>query len=123
MTWFSWIRFRAVACVMMITLSVSGCAGWTPLHKTLAITSTLATAADAYTTTRFLDNPNNYEMNPVLGKHPSNAEVVSYLAFTQLVTLGIAHLWPEARPWILGGKTLINGSLALHNTTLDWSKD
>jgi len=108
---------------MAIALSVSGCAGWTTLDKTLAVSSTLATAADIYTTTRMLNNPSNYEMNPMLGKHPSDSKVIVYLGLTQVLTLIFTNLTPKARPYILGGKTLLNGSLAISNTRLDWSKD
>jgi hypothetical protein len=34
-----------------------------------------ATAADAYTTTRALQNPLNYENNPLLGRHPGASKV------------------------------------------------
>ena len=58
----------------------SACAAprpWTKGEKAVLIWSTLATAADAYTTTQALNNPNNCEMNPILGKYPSDGKVIA----------------------------------------------
>jgi len=114
---------KRIISLLLVMCMCTGCASWSAWDKTLGVTSTLATAADAYTTCRMLNNPNNYEVNPILGKHPSNVEVITTLAAGQAFVLMIAHLVPSWRKYILGGKTVLNGSLAIHNTTLDWSKD
>lgn len=105
-------------CVAILLLS--GCASWTPQEKMLGGFSCLAAAADGYTTIRFLNNPDNYEMNPILGKHPSDTEVIMYMITSQFIALTIAHFLPQYRSWILGGKTTVNLGFAIHNTKLDW---
>jgi len=83
--------------------------------------SIAASAADAYTTTRFLDNKNNRELNPIMGQHPSDARVYITQAISQvLFTLVLHYFLPDYRATALWGKTVFNGGLAVHNSTLDW---
>ena len=96
-----------------------GCAGWTQGEKVLLAASILAAGADAYTTCNALDNPDNYEVNPMLGEHPSREQVVIYLGFTQAVTILLAHFIPSWRPWLLGLKTGLNTTCAIHNSRLE----
>ena len=105
---------------LILILFLPACSTWTARDKTLLTASILATAADAYTTCRGLSNPGNYEINPVLGKHPGNEQVVTYLIFTEIVTILIAHYVPSWRPWLLGGKTVINTAGAINNLHLEW---
>ena len=64
---------------------------WTLDEKILLGASCVAAAADAYTTTRALDNPNNWEINPVIGKRPSDSKVVITLGVSQILTIVLAH--------------------------------
>jgi len=115
-----WYTESIMRLLFIAILLLSGCASWTPQERILGGVSCLAAAADGYTTIRFLDNPNNWEMNPILGKHPSDTEVITYMMASQLAVLIIAHFCPKYRSWLLGGKTTVNLGFAIHNTTLDW---
>ena len=107
----------------IIAIFLAGCATarpWTTEEKVLLGASCLAMAADTYTTTRFLDNENNWEVNPILGRHPSDTKVVMYMFSSQVVAIILAHYFPEYRSWILGVKTGLNTVGAVNNSTLDW---
>jgi len=110
------IKMKKTLIIAVILLS--GCS-WSKSDIAWGVASTLATSADFYTTSEFLENPNNYELNPILGKHPSNSEIFMVLATGQVITLIIAHLFPTLRPYILGGKTAISGGWAIHNSRLE----
>ena len=111
--------------IVIIAIFFAGCATidvrpWTTGEKVLLGASCLAAVADAYTTTRFLDNPYNYEMNPILGMHPSDTKVVTYMISSQAIMIILAHYFPKYRSWILGVKTGLNTVGAINNSTLDW---
>jgi hypothetical protein len=97
---------------------LTGCS-WSKSDIAWGVASTIATAADGYTTSEFLENPSNYEMNPILGEHPSNSEIFMVLATGQVIVLTIAHFFPKLRPWILPGKTVVNTGFAIHNSRLE----
>ena len=106
--------------LLVVFLLLTGCAGWSRTEKALLAVSILAASADAYTTCRMLDNPDNWEVNPVLGDHASDEAVISYMVFTEAVTVLLAHFVPALRPYLLGGKALANTAGALNNKTLEW---
>lgn len=104
---------------LLILLLLIGCASWTKQEKILLGTSCLASAADTYTTVRALNNPNNWETNPILGECPSDGQVIIYMATSQLIATILAHFFPKHREWLLGTKTLVNTGFAIQNSTLD----
>ena len=109
--------------ILVGVLLLTSCAhvkdkSWDTTDKVLLVTSTLAVSADTYTTTRMLTNPNNYEMNPIMGKHPSDGRVIATMAVGHALVLLIAHYFPEYRKFLLGSKTMINTGLALQNREL-----
>ena len=104
--------------LIIAVILISGCS-WSKSDIAWGLASTLATAADGYITSEFLENPNNHEMNQILGKHPSNSEVFMVLATSQIIVLTIAHFYPKLRPYILGVKTAISGGWAIHNSQLE----
>ena len=89
---------------------------WTKAETIVLGASCLAAVADAYTTTRALDNGCE-EMNPLIGKHPSDGAVIVFMGITQAATIIVAHYWPDFRLWILGFKTAVNGAAAARNST------
>ena len=99
---------------------------WTEGEKTVLVWSCLAVVADMYTTCRGLDNPYNYEINPYLGRHPSDSRVIITLSLSHLALLAISHWVPEitlpivgkinTRYSILGTKATANTVFAIHNT-------
>ncbi|HUT43843.1 MAG TPA: hypothetical protein VMW95_05860, partial [Desulfobacterales bacterium] len=84
--------------IMVFFLLTTACAGlrpWTNEEKTLLLWSSMASMADMYTTCRAIENnPDNREINPMMGRHPDNEHVVIYMSFSQITTIIIAHFWP-----------------------------
>lgn len=110
--------------IILILLLLTSCAhnkdlGWSNIDKTLLATSVLATAADAYTTINMLENPNNYEVNPLMGKHPSNSQVIITMAITEILFIIVVHYFKDYRKFILGSKIVVNTGCALHNKGLE----
>ena len=103
---------------IIAVIFLSGCS-WSKSDISWGLASTLATAADGYTTSQMLENQAIHEMNPILGGHPSNSEIFMVLATGQIIVLTIAHFYPTLRPYILGGKTAISGGWAIHNSRLE----
>ena len=115
--------------IIMFLLSLASCAHfepnprpWTKHEKVALGWSCLASVADMYTTTKALNNPSNWERNSMLGRHPSDQEVVVFLSVTQLVTIGISHWFPDLRIPFLCVKGTVNTVNALGNTRLDWNE-
>jgi len=50
-------------------------------HKKIKTYFWAINALDAYTTIRGLEHPRVYETNPILGKHPSNGEIILFKLF------------------------------------------
>jgi len=105
---------------LVIVLILSGCATrpWTKEEKILLTASCLATVADTVTTLDMLDN-GNWEINPIMGKHPSDSKVVVTMGATQTLTIILAHYLEGFRSWILGVKTGINAGYTFHNLRIN----
>ena len=120
--------------IIILLMTITGCATaprpWTPGEKTVLGWSVLASALDGYTTIQFLKNPNNYEVNPIMGKHPSNGKVIITLGLSELIAVAISHWYPvidfpligkvNMRYGLLGMKAMVNSACAINNTQLDW---
>jgi len=74
--------------------------------------------ADALTTEKMLDNPNNYETNPILGKHPLDSRVIVYFSITGITLLTLSHFYPELRLPLLSAFGTIGFGFAIHNKRL-----
>ena len=108
--------------IIPIILILTGCGKfqpdprpWTTEEKTLLVVSCLAAAADTYTQTRVFDN-DGYEANPIPGRHPPKSRFVGYMITSQMVAVLVAHYFPEYRRFVMGGKTIVNTSFAIHNS-------
>ena len=110
--------------VVVLVVALSGCAHlkphprkWTKGEKALLCVSVVAAGADYYTTERFLDRGYE-ELNPVLGKHPSDTKLtlVGWGCYAALI--GFLHLYPELRRPVLFCLTPVNAGFAAHNSTL-----
>jgi len=102
---------------LLILLFLTGCASarpWTKEEKSLLVASCIASIADITTTLDGLHDGNS-EMNPIMGKYPSDTRVISTMVTSQVLTIIIAHYLDSFRSLILGTKTGINTSFALHN--------
>ena len=114
---------KPLVIILILGLLMSACATakpgqWSSSDKRLAQVSIFATAADAYTSMRALDNPNNRELSPILGEHPSDARLVGTLAASQLIVLGLAHYFPKLRRTLLIGTIGAHGIAAGNNALL-----
>lgn len=105
--------------MFIILTLLSGCATWNKTDRALLITSWMATGADIYYTERALDESGNHECNPFLGKHPSDTKLITFALTSQVAITVLAHIMPEWRTWLLGGKTVLNTGCAINNSRLD----
>lgn len=83
--------------VFLIVLMVSGCAngGWTRADTYRQAAMITVSGADWLQTRQIAKNPDKfYEMNPILGKHPSTGEVDLYFAASLAAHTAIAMALP-----------------------------
>ena len=106
-------RLLKVTCITLIFFS-AGCAGWSRTEKVLLVASVVMSVADMTTTIEGLNN-GGYELNPIIGKHPSDERFISFMVGSEVLTIILAHYFPEWRKAILSGKTLINAGCVIHN--------
>ena len=103
---------------------------WTDDDKVLLTWGALGALADIYTTTQFLNNPNNWETNRALGRHPDALAVVSYIAAEYLISVTIGYFLPvinvpifgkiDLRQQLLYNRASRYTSNSCWNTRLDW---
>lgn len=103
---------------------------WTNDDKALLTWGALGALADIYTTTQFLNNPNNWETNRVIGRHPDALAVVSYIAAEYLISVTIGYFLPvidvpifgkiDLRQQLLYNRASRYTSNSCWNTRLDW---
>lgn len=106
--------------LIILSLSIS-CAtprSWTKEEKTAVGFFLLAHSADAFTTSQLIDN-GNYELNPILGKYPSDTKIGIYFSLTAIGALTISHFYPNLRKPFLSGYGSLNTGLAIHNHNLN----
>ena len=113
----NWVILLRVLILCVFLISCASTRPWTREEKVLLGASCLATVADTVTTIDMLNN-GNWEINPMMGKHPSYTQVVVTMSITQVLTIVAAHYWDDFRSWILGAKTGINVGFAFHNLRL-----
>lgn len=107
---------------LIILFLLTSCATsrpWTKGEKVAAGFFCVAHFADYYTTEKALDNPNNYENNPILDKHPSDGKLTVYFSLTGAVALILGHFWPELRKPLFLSYGTVNSALAIHNYKLN----
>lgn len=105
--------------LIIVCLFLTSCASWTKQEKVAAGFFLAAHTANAYSTETMLDNPNNWEKNPILGKYPSDEKVVMYFSITGGLGLLVAHIWKDARQWLLWGYGGANVYWTVHDSKLD----
>ena len=115
-------KIRSILLVVAF-LFVTSCAGntrtpWTTMDKALLVGSLVTSAADLYTTHDGLQNHNMHELNPILGKHPSDTRLVLTTVAFNAIVIFVADRVPSLRKWLLGGKMVGNGISAYRNKRL-----
>ena len=89
-------------CIFMTRCAYAEVRPWTPDEKVFLIWGAGAAAFDIYTTNKFLQNDDNWEVNPILGRHPDPLAVVTYIVSEYLVAVTIAHFWPDLKLPLIG---------------------
>ena len=95
---------------------------WSPLTKTLFVSSQIAITAD-WATTRDAakrNYPNNiYETNPILGRHPTTAQVDAYMVGLLISNYYVTEWFPEKwRPLYLAVRIVSATHAAKNNMAL-----
>lgn len=106
---------------LIIVLLFTGCASsrpWTKSEKVAAGYFILGHSADALSTEKMLENPNIYETNLILGKHPSDTKIAIYFSLTGIAALTISHFYPKLRLLFLSIYGTQGFGYALHNKRL-----
>lgn len=123
---------KITACILTVFL-LTGCAHvknfdfkklaphpepWTEGQKFMLMVSGAAALADWYTTEKARER-GYAEMNPIIGKYPSKADIRirGWAGYGCIVLL--AHFYPELRYLILGTQALTCAGFAAHNSTLE----
>lgn len=99
-----------------LSLSAQAADPWTPTQQTLAATSTAALAVDWGQTLDISNHPGLFETNPILGRHPTRAQINRYFASSIVGSLAVAHLLPSRfRTTWLSAVTMLEVSVSAHN--------
>jgi len=88
---------------------------WTKPEKIAAGYFILGHIADALTTERALDDSNIDEINPILGKRPSDSKITIYFSLTGIAALTISHFYPKLRIPLLSLYGTVNFGNTIHN--------
>ena len=95
---------------------------WSGWDKTCGIFCLGGRTMDMVSTEYALNNPNNYELNPVLGKHPSDTKLAVYGAATTCFVLILADQVGKYSTKLRKTILIIGGALgfgcAVHNYNL-----
>ena len=90
---------------------------WSTQDKALQATTLTLKFIDWRQTRYIAKNPDDYyEMNPILGKHPSTTEVDIYFATTAILNTVITHYLPSKyRPWWQAIIITASGTCVINN--------
>ena len=90
---------------------------WTTNEKLLLVASSVAAAADAFTTDQGI-KAGCSETFFMVGSYPSTGIIIGYTSIVQLIAIVAAHFNPDFRISILGGKAIANTGCAVRNSTM-----
>lgn len=89
---------------------------WSNTSKWLFAATAAAYLADGASTIGFLHQTDAVETNPILGKHPTDAQVIAYISGCILLSWAIADLLPDSyRPFFLIPVMLVEIKASRHN--------
>lgn len=118
-----------ISILIILPLFFANCSGlnhsfkkkkWDQVDTELAITSSIMTSLDIYSTVKMLENPNNWEMNPIMGRRPSKNRIYFTMGLTQALILGLTYILPpKLRKVLLGTKIIANKYGFIKNLTLE----
>ena len=89
---------------LLILLLLSGCSTWSRQDIALEATYIGLSVVDMGQTIDIAKRPTEYyEVNPILGEHPSPGRVKSFFVFTRVLHVIVVDLLPPKwRPWFQG---------------------
>ena len=114
------IMTRLIAGFTLIVVLIAGCAHsprpWTTAEKIGAGVLIAGKILDTHSTLLHQQYPDKIrERNPILGSHPSDFEIVGYMATSTALALVIAHYFPKFRLPVCIGYGFLGIHLALGN--------
>jgi hypothetical protein len=115
-----WMRKTLASSLLALSLSYSSFAiagdAWSERDKYLEATYLTLHVVDWLQTKDIAARQGYYEMNPILGRHPSQSMVDLYFIGTGLAHVGLIHVLPkEYRPWVQGGTIALEIGCIGHN--------
>jgi len=114
-------KFTVLFLIIVFGLLASGCAhhkprAWTTDEKIGAGVLILGKTMDTHSTLLHQQYPDKiYERNPLLGRHPSDFEIVTYMGATTALALIVSHYFPKLRLPICISYGFLGIHLALGN--------
>ena len=107
---------KFIVCLILIVVTACSHVPYTRNDKLALGCDLIAGTADIATTSYALkNNPNVEEKNPLIGKHPSDGELVAWGIGWLLVKMALGEVMPEKRVWIFGSSCAVHGGLAVWN--------
>ena len=111
-------KIIALFALIIILSSCGPTKPWTRWDKACGAFYAMGHGADIASTEKALDNPNNYEMNPILGKHPTDTEIAVWGVATTMGVLIVADRIPQIRKPLLFILGTLGFGLSYHNSQL-----
>ena len=98
---------------------------WSTQDKALQATYFTLKFIDWRQTRYIAKHPDDYyELNPILGQHPSTTEVDIYFATTAILNTVITHYLPSKyRPWWQGVSITVSGACVINNFAIGVKMD
>lgn len=109
-----------ISIVLVLVLSCNAYAEMTKSDVALMSTYSVLHIID-WGQTRYISHNGDryYEMNPILGKHPSTDKVDAYMISTFLGMWALAYVIPEPyKKFFIGSGIVLEGGLAIHNNNI-----
>jgi hypothetical protein len=107
-----------IAVLVLFTVTMTGCAGWSKGDKMAAGFFLAAHAANAISSERLVGRGCD-EQNPIMGDRPSDTELAAYFAGTAALALVVAHFFPKLRKPLLIGYGATNIVWTIHDELQD----
>lgn len=106
-----------ITAILLSSASANAADKWSTRDKGLELSYQILHFIDWRQTRYIAKNPEDYyEMNPVLGKHPSTYKVDAYFIGTAIVHPIITHFLPQKyRPWWQAVTITMSGTCVINN--------
>jgi len=114
------IKMIIIIIILFISTPAIAFDKWDKTDIILLSASTVALAIDWRQTRRIAEQPDRFfEINPILGRHPSLSQVDMYFMVSLIVNVGVAHILPSKwRKIFLGAMTMWEVGFVTHNNNI-----